>query len=140
MRVDYYINILGLTVVERLKVDGKRATRFTYAHNPKHFIELVELGEPIDHAVGIGRLAIALPTEQLSVVEKRVKSNKDGIHTERVSLDTPGKATVEVIILLDRDGYEICIVGAEAYWELAQPKVGADLIDFDQRRANGSKE
>ncbi|KAK1899957.1 Glyoxalase domain containing protein 4 [Dissostichus eleginoides] len=47
-----------------------------------------------------------------------------------VSLDTPGKATVEVVILSDPDGHEICFVGDEAFSQLSMvdPK-GNELLD-----------
>ncbi len=37
-----------------------------------------------------------------------------------IKLDTPGKAQVEVVILDDTDGYEICFVGEKGFSELSQ--------------------
>jgi len=45
-------------------------------------------------------------------------------------LDTPGKATVEVIIWGDPDEHDICFVGAEAFWELSQVDPEGDKL-FD---------
>ena len=142
----YYRDILSMTVspVYTLE-DGKRAAYGTYS-SPHHqdigpmVVEWVELGEPIDHGKADGRMAIAVPTAEMDGIEERVRLNKDRVHTERVKLDTPGKATVEVVILLDRDGYEICIVGAEAFFELCRPIPGGNVIDWEQRIENGSKE
>lgn len=38
-------------------------------------------------------------------------------------------------ILVDRDGYEICFVEDEAFYDLATPTY--DIIDFDSRAARG---
>ena len=49
-----------------------------------------------------------------------MKEAKGTILTPLISLDTPGKATVQVVILGDPDGQEICFVGSEAFRELSQ--------------------
>ena len=52
------------------------------------------------------------------------------IQTPLVSLDTPGKATVQVVILSDPDSHEICFVGSEAFEELSWVDPKADeLLD-----------
>ncbi|XP_027223816.2 glyoxalase domain-containing protein 4 [Penaeus vannamei] len=50
------------------------------------------------------------------------------IITPYVSLDTPGKATVQVVILADPDGHEICFVGDEGFRELSQVDLKADKL------------
>lgn len=132
---DYYVHVLGMDI----KQSGEKWVRVGYAEK-NLVVELVESGEVIDHAVAIGRLAIAVPAAQMDIIEKRVAENKERVHTKRIKLDTPGKATVEVVILLDRDGYEICIVGSEAFYELCQPVPGGEFIDWQQRIESGSKE
>ena len=59
-----------------------------------------------------------------------MKRENQKILTPLVSLDTPGKATVQVVILADPDGHEICFVGDEAFRELSKmdPK-GRKLLD-----------
>lgn len=52
-----------------------------------------------------------------------------------LTLPTPGKADVVVTILLDRDGYEICFVEDEAFYQLAEPKY--DIVDFAYRASKG---
>ena len=42
------------------------------------------------------------------------------VHTPYVSLDTPGKATVQVVILQDPDGHEICFVGDVGFRDLSR--------------------
>lgn len=99
-------------------------------------LRLVELRKPIDHAKAYGRIAIAVPVSSIGKIEQRVTQSGDRIHTAPITLDTPGKATVSVIILIDRDGYEICFVGAEAFWELSQPTY--DQIDWATRSSLGA--
>ncbi len=60
-----------------------------------------EGGEPVDHATAFGRTAFALPTSELAGVQKSVQEKGEKILTPLVSLDTPGKATVSVVILAD---------------------------------------
>lgn len=57
-------------------------------------------------------------------------ANKETILTRLISLDTPGKATVEVVILADPDGHEICFVGQKGFEQLSKvdPK-GNDLLE-----------
>lgn len=54
-----------------------------------------------------GRIAFACPGEQLQQLEADVKAAGYTVHTPYVSLDTPGKATVQVVILQDADGHEV---------------------------------
>lgn len=44
------------------------------------------------------------------------------------ALDTPGKATVEVVILADPNGHEICFVGDEAFRQLSKIDPNAELL------------
>ena len=52
--------------------------------------------------------------------QERMLDSGTTVLTPLVSLDTPGKATVQVVIFADPDGYEICFVGAEAFAELSR--------------------
>ncbi len=74
----------------------------------------------VDHAEAYGRVAFALPGAGLKPLEAAVREQGYAVLTPYVSLDTPGKATVEVVILADPDGFEICFVGAEGFGELSQ--------------------
>lgn len=146
--IRFYEDVLGMEVVERCRVDHLEAARLSYKHaltdteQPLPFVlELVELGEPIVHgAAGTGRLAIAVPAAQLDTVAKRLTTGGYRVHTPRISLPTPGKADVEVIISLDPDGHEVCTVGAEAFWELSALTPGCDKIDWAWRQEMGSGE
>lgn len=67
-------------------------------------LELIHLGHPVDHATAFGRIAFSCPSKQLPEIESLVKNEGHTILTPLVSLDTPGKATVEVVILADPVG------------------------------------
>lgn len=67
-------------------------------------LELIHLGHPVDRATAFGRIAFSCPSKQLPEIESLVKNEGHTILTPLVSLDTPGKATVEVVILADPVG------------------------------------
>ena len=64
-------------------------------------LELVAVDQKIDRATAFGRIAFACPREQLPGIQERMINAEETILTRLVSLDTPGKATVEVVILAD---------------------------------------
>jgi hypothetical protein len=70
-------------------------------------------------------------------IHKKVQASGDTILHGPIKLDTPGKATVEVIILGDRDGYEICFVGMKEFDELSTTAPGDEVIDWDLRAEHG---
>ena len=110
------------------------------------------LGEKVDHCKAFGRIAFSCPADQLPAIESAVKEAQGTILTPLISLDTPGKATVVVVILADpvnslfrryisatlvfkntcwasvQDGHEICFVGDEAFRELSRVDPEADRL------------
>ena len=80
----------------------------------------MEVDGKVEHAEAYGRIAFGCPSKELPDIEKQVKTSNQTILTPLVNLETPGKATVQVIILADPDGHEICFVGDEAFKELSQ--------------------
>ena len=86
-------------------------------------LELVQLSDPVDHAEAFGRIAFSCPTsevfplnqniityltfaiiyihQQLPEIERSMKEAEQTLLTPLLSLDTPGKATVQVVILAD---------------------------------------
>ena len=62
------------------------------------------IGTEVDHAKAFGRVAFSCPSSQLPAIEASVKETGGTILTPLVSLDTPGKATVQVVILADPVG------------------------------------
>ncbi|KAF8763645.1 Glyoxalase domain-containing protein 4 [Argiope bruennichi] len=83
-------------------------------------LELKDIGGPVNHEQAFGRIAFSCPTSELAGIQDAVKNSGYKILTPLVSLDTPGKATVHVVILADPDGHEICFVGDEAFRELSK--------------------
>lgn len=63
------------------------------------YISLV--GEPIEHATAYGRIAFSVPHAEQPDIDKRIQETGHKILTPLITLDTPGKATVTVIILAD---------------------------------------
>jgi len=66
----------------------------------------VESEQPIDHAEAFGRIAFSCPSSELKGMEEKMKNANTTILTPYVSLDTPGKATVQVVIFAD----PVCIL------------------------------
>eukprot|EP01095_Lingulamoeba_sp_RSL-Kostka_P000905 TRINITY_DN111_c0_g1_i2.p1 TRINITY_DN111_c0_g1~~TRINITY_DN111_c0_g1_i2.p1 ORF type:complete len:289 (-),score=115.44 TRINITY_DN111_c0_g1_i2:102-968(-) len=131
---DYYCNVLNMTKYNTYTVGDKNAISVGYDEN-KCKIEIVSADE-VNHAKAFGRVAIAI-TDIQPIVEA-VAQSKDKVLHEPVSLDTPGKATVKVIIIQDRDDYEICFVGEEGFNDLSTPFDGCDNIDWEKRASMGA--
>lgn len=55
----------------------------------------------MDHAKAYGRIAFSCPFEEQPQIDEKIKATNHKILTPLISLDTPGKATVRVIILAD---------------------------------------
>lgn len=91
-------------------------------------------GATIDHGLASGRVAFACALVPPIHAEASAASSGTVI-TPPLTLPTPGKADVVVTILGDPDGYEICYVEAEAFYQLAEPKY--DVIDFASRATRG---
>lgn len=120
---NYWHKSLGMKLVEE---------------NPKSFtakfrdqdasLEMVDTnGQLVQHEKAYGRIAFACEESELKPL-----SIKEGhkILTNLVKLETPGKATVEVVIVADPDGHEICFVGEKGFNELSQVDPNAnELLD-----------
>ncbi|KAH0511477.1 Glyoxalase domain-containing protein 4 [Microtus ochrogaster] len=135
--LNYWSNLLGMKIYEQDK--EKQRALLGYADNQCK-LELQGIKGAVDHAAAFGRIAFSCPQNELSDIEALMKRENQSILTPLVSLDTPGKATVQVVILADPDGHEICFVGDEAFRELSKrdPK-GNKLLD-DAMAADKSDE
>ncbi len=80
-----------------------------------------------------GRVAFACPGEQLQRLEADVRAAGHTVHTPYVSLDTPGKATVQVVILQDPDGHEVR--GGRWSWQLNRGGVKYSVVGLACRSA-----
>lgn len=55
----------------------------------------------MEHAKAYGRIAFSCPFEEQPKIDEKIRAKNHAILTPLISLDTPGKATVQVIILAD---------------------------------------
>lgn len=97
-------------------------------------------GTSIDHGTGYGRVAFSCPAADLRPLQEEVASRGHRVLTPLVSLDTPGKAAVQVVILADPDGHEICFVGDEAFRQLSQVDDNAPTALSQAMARDGSRE
>ncbi|MBZ3890780.1 Glyoxalase domain-containing protein 4 [Sciurus carolinensis] len=135
--LNYWSNLLGMKIYEQDK--EKQRALLGYADNQCK-LELQGIKGTVDHAAAFGRIAFSCPHKELPDLEDLMKREKQTILTPLVSLDTPGKATVQVVILADPDGHEICFVGDEAFRELSKmDPEGSKLLD-DAMAADKSDE
>ncbi|GIL44746.1 hypothetical protein Vafri_2255 [Volvox africanus] len=102
-------------------------------------LRLVQLPpqQSLERGTAFGRVAFACPGEQLQQLEADVRAAGYTVHTPYVSLDTPGKATVQVVILQDPDGHEICFVGDAGFRTLsmrdpAAPQLLSEALEKDK--------
>lgn len=91
-------------------------------------LRLRQISEDVDHKSAYGRIAFSCPSEELKPIQKAAEEAKEKVLTPFLSLDTPGKATVQVVILADPDGHEICFVGDEGFRELSQVDPNANEL------------
>lgn len=102
---------------------------FKYADDQAS-LRLRQIAMALDRGSAYGRIAFSCPSADLKPVQKASEDAKQTVLTPYLSLDTPGKATVQVVILADPNGHEICFVGDEGFRELSQvdPKAN-ELIE-----------
>lgn len=124
--IKYWHALLNMNI---LKKDEKSAL---LSYNGKFGILFNKIDEAIDRAEAFGRIAFAVPFDTQPSIDKLIRENNQKILTELVSLPTPGKADVRVIILADPDGHEICFVDDEGFSQLSafDPKSDADLDKY----------
>ncbi|KAL0973210.1 hypothetical protein UPYG_G00200370 [Umbra pygmaea] len=121
----YWSFLLGMKVMER---NEEKKTVLMGFSDTQCKLELHDVGVAVHHGTAYGRIAFSCPREQLSDLEALMKKEKQKILTPLVSLDTPGKATVEVVILADPDDHEICFVGDESFRQLSQMDTNGNAL------------
>ncbi|XP_046463775.1 glyoxalase domain-containing protein 4-like [Daphnia pulex] len=131
----YWSELLKLKLYEQ----SEKQALLGYADDQAK-LELKFIGEKVEHCKAFGRIAFSCPSSQLKSIESEVKAADGTILTPFVSLDTPGKATVQVVILADPDGHEICFVGDEGFRELSRMDPAADGLLSDALAADHSDE
>ena len=93
----YWKDILGMQIVSK---SGDTGAVLRFGEGQAE-LELKEESKQIEHGSAFGRIAFAVPAKDLPDIEKRMKEAGRKILTPWTKLDTPGKATVEVVILAD---------------------------------------
>jgi len=89
-------------------------------------LQITQIAEPLNRAKAYGRIAFAIPAAQQPPLQEAVTAAGGAILTPLITLDTPGKATVSVVILGDPDGHEICFVDEEGFGQLSQVEADGD--------------
>eukprot|EP00056_Hartaetosiga_gracilis_P019576 m.14933 g.14933 ORF g.14933 m.14933 type:complete len:303 (+) comp7786_c0_seq1:92-1000(+) len=133
---EYWSGCLGMKKVDKTDT----SVTLQYSDNQANLIFTKSTAGGIDHASAYGRVAFAVPSKELARIQTSVQEAGCTVITPLVSLDTPGKATVEVVILADVDGYEICFVGSEAFAELSQVDPKATELLEDAMKEDKSDE
>ena len=88
------------------KIIRQNGTKALLSYNDGKFgIEFTQINEPIDRAQAFGRIAFGVPYDLQPSIDELIQKNKKTILTPLVTIDTPGKASVRVIILADNDGH-----------------------------------
>ncbi|XP_063973651.1 glyoxalase domain-containing protein 4 [Diachasmimorpha longicaudata] len=121
--ISYWKDILNLKVY-----DQKDKTVLLGFGDDQAKLELKDIGTPINHAKAYGRIAFAVPHAEQPEIQKNIKQSGHKILTDLITLDTPGKASVRVIILADPDGHEICFVDEEGFRQLSVPDYPSEKI------------
>lgn len=136
--LQYWKDLLEMTVVN---TDKSMEASLSYGDDQARLRLVATSGTPVDHATAFGRIAFAIPTQDLTKLEDKVKNATLGsIKTPLVVLPTPGKADVQVVILEDPDNHEICFVGDEGFADLSQVDSDGDKLLEDAMAADKSDE
>lgn len=91
-------------------------------------LEFINIHCSVDHGSAFGRVALSCPAAELNGLQEKAINEGFTVLTPLLSLDTPGKATVQVVILTDPDRHEVCFVGDEAFRILSQEDPQADNL------------
>ncbi|XP_036344175.1 glyoxalase domain-containing protein 4-like isoform X1 [Rhagoletis pomonella] len=117
----YWNELLKMNIVD----ESSDIITLSYGQN-QAALRLKQLTEPLNRAKAYGRIAFAVPLNVQPTIDAIIKEANGTILTPLITLDTPGKATVRVIILADPDGHEICFVDEEGFSELSQVEEKGD--------------
>lgn len=121
--LDYWNGILGLKIFD--KTDKTALVGFKENETK---LELKEIVGPVDRRQAYGRIAFSIPHKEQDVLDKLIADKEQTVLTPLITLPTPGKADVRVIILADPDGHEICFVDDEPFRELSKPDYESEKV------------
>lgn len=106
----YWSGILEMKVLE----ESATSIRMGY-HESQVALEFLEKdGSEVEHKEAMGRVAFAC--DDVTPIYNLIKQRKEHLETDILVLPTEGKADVRVVILKDRDDYEICYVEDVAFY------------------------
>lgn len=128
--IKYWSGLLNMKIIRQ------NDSNALLSYNDGRFgIELSKINEVINREQAFGRIAFGVPYELQPSIGALIEKNEKTILTPLVTIDTPGKASVRVIILADEDGHEICFVDEEGFGQLSafDPKSEADVDKFIQK-------
>ncbi|KAH8287070.1 hypothetical protein KR054_001746 [Drosophila jambulina] len=117
----YWHELLQMQVLD----ENAQSLRLSYGGNQAS-LQITQIKEPLDRAKAYGRIAFAIPSAKQPPLHEALKAAGGTILKPLITLDTPGKATVSVLILADPDGHEICFVDEEGFGELSQVEPDGD--------------
>ena len=92
----FWEDLLGMTVIKETETVALLAYSSDQAQ-----LQLTQITDKVDHGTAFGRIAFSMPADDLPQLEKDVKNAGHKILTPYVKLDTPGKASVVVVIIAD---------------------------------------
>jgi len=121
--INYWNGILGLKIFERTD----NSALFGFKDNESK-LELQDIGGPVDRRQAYGRIAFSIPHDEQERLDKLIADHHQTVLTPLITLPTPGKADVRVIILADPDGHEICFVDDEPFRELSTPDYESEKV------------
>ncbi|XP_052864665.1 glyoxalase domain-containing protein 4 [Anopheles cruzii] len=118
----YWVDLLGM---EHLGARDSERAQLSYDKG-KFVLELLRITEPLKRAEAYGRIAFAVLYDAQPKIEELIRGANGTILTPLITLDTPGKASVRVVILADPDGHEICFVDEEGFTALSAVDPASD--------------
>lgn len=123
----YWHTLLKMDILSK----SEQSLTLTYGASQAN-LTFQKINEPIDKKTAFGRIAFAVPYDTQPEINQLITENKQVILTPLISLATPGKANVRVIILADPNGLEICFVDEEGFSQLSQidPNSDVDLTKY----------
>lgn len=132
----FYIEVLGAQVFEGIpgSLGGDRSVVMGFAKSAKTGdmrydtmkLELVELGAPVDHKDGIGRLAVGCDKGCPQAMAAKVKAGGGKVVHGPLILE-PHKE--DLVIVADPDGYEFCFIVDDTFCITG----GAPFVDWKYR-------
>lgn len=133
--IAYWKDILGLKIFDQ----KDKSVLMGYSEDQTK-LEFEDIGTEVNHAKAYGRIAFSVPFSEQPMIQKPIKESGNKILTDLITLDTPGKASVRVIILADPDGHEICFVDDEGFRQLSVPDYPSEAIldRFIQKEASAT--